>query len=193
MNQYNFTGVEEWNRIEGWFDLSFAIAIPKFIKQLPSGANSVELGSYKGRSSVAIASVLPSNGVLYCVDRFQGSEEQKKSHIDTSNLLEAFTNNIECFGVKDKIYTLQMSTTEASKKFEPESIDPIRHDAAHDGDAVKADLLNWYPKLKQGGYLFCDDYAPNWAGVMRAIETVGLEGKVVAASLWMHNKPVGSV
>ncbi|MBD2183822.1 class I SAM-dependent methyltransferase [Planktothrix sp. FACHB-1355] len=193
MNQYDFTGVEEWNRIEGWFDLSEAIAIQKFVKQLPPGANLVELGSYKGRSGVAIASVLPPNGVLYCVDHFQGSEEHKKSNIDTSNLLETFTKNIERFGVKDKIYTLQMSATEASKKFEPESIDPILLDAAHDYDSVKADLLNWYPKLKPGGYLFCDDYAPNWPGVMRAIETVGLEGKVIAASLWMHNKPVGSV
>lgn len=193
MNQYDFTRIAEWNQIKGWFDLSEAIAIQTIVKQLPPGSKLVELGSFQGRSSVAISAVLPPNSVLYCVDHFQGSEEHKNLNLDIGNLLDAFTTNIERFGVKDKIYTLVMSTTEAAEKFEPETLDLIFLDAAHDYDSVKTDVLNWYPKLKPGGYLFCDDYAPNWPGVMRALKTVGLEGKLVTGSLWMHKKPVGSL
>lgn len=189
MNKYDFTGIAEWNQIKGWFDISQAVAIQQFVKQLPPGSQLVELGSFQGRSSVAIASVLPADSMLYCVDHFAGSEEHKKWNLDISNLLDAFTKNIERFGVKDKINTLVMSTVEAAAKFEPESVDLVLLDAAHDYDSVKADLLNWYPKLKPGGYLFCDDYEPGWPGVMRAVKTVGLEGKVLAGSLWMHRKP----
>lgn len=189
MNQYDFTGIAEWNQIKGWFNLSQAIAIQSIVKQLPPGSKLVELGSYQGRSSVAIAAVLPPNSVLYCVDHFKGSEEHKKWNLNINNLLEAFTNNIERFGVKDKIYTLAMSSTEAAEKFEGESLDLVLVDAAHDYDSVKADLLSWYPKLKRGGYLLCDDYEPSWPGVMRAVKTVGLEGNVIAESLWMHQKP----
>jgi predicted O-methyltransferase YrrM len=190
MHKYDFTGVAEWNQIEGWFELPQAIAIQTFVKQLPADSTVVELGSFQGRSSVAIASVLPPGSVLYCVDHFQGSAEHKKANINTSNLLEAFTHNIERFGVKEKIKVLPMTTAAAAEKFEPASVDMVLIDAAHDYDSVKADLLNWYPKLKGGGYLFCDDYQPEWPGVMRAVKTVGLEGKVVTDSLWMHEKPL---
>lgn len=188
MSLYDFTGIIEWEGIEGWFSLAQAVALQKIVKHLPSGSKVVELGSYKGRSSVAIASVLPANSILYCVDHFQGSEEHKKSNLDR-NLLAAFTKNIEQFGVKDKISTLSMTTTEAAAKFDPESLDLVLVDAAHDYDSVKADLLNWYPKIKPGGFLLCDDYEVGWPGVIRAVKTVGLEGTLITESLWMHQKP----
>lgn len=191
--KYDFTGVAEWNQIQGWFDLSQAIAMQIFVKRLPPNSKLVELGSFQGRSSVAIAAVLPPNSVLYCVDHFQGSPEHKQWNLNISNLLEAFNANIERFGVKDKIYTLAMSTTEAAAKFEPQSLDLVLIDAAHDYDSVKADLLNWYPKLKPGGYLFCDDYQPEWPGVMQAVKTVGLQGNLVTGSLWLHRKPLEGV
>lgn len=189
MSRYDFTAILEWDQIEGWFNLPQALALQKIVKQLPTESKVVELGSYKGRSSVAIAAVLPAGSILYCVDHFQGSEEHKKSHLDVNNLLTAFTQNIERFGVKDKISTLAMTTTEAAAKFDPESLDLVLVDAAHDYDSVKADLLNWYPKIKPGGILLCDDYELGWPGVMRAVKTVGLEGTVIAESLWMHQKP----
>lgn len=186
---YDFTPVAQWAQIPGSCSLEKALVIQQIVKQLSPGSRLVELGSFQGRSSVAIASVLPANSVLYCVDHFAGSEEHKKWNLDISNLLDAFIKNIDRFGVKDKINTLVMSTVEAAAKFEPESVDLVLLDAAHDYDSVKTDLLNWYPKLKPGGYLFCDDYEPGWPGVMRAVKAVGLEGKVLAGSLWVHRKP----
>ncbi|MGA9380044.1 MAG: class I SAM-dependent methyltransferase, partial [Phormidium sp.] len=88
-----------------------------------------------------------------------------------------------------KISILAMTTTLAAAKFDSESLDLVFVDAAHDYDSVKADLLNWYPKIKPGGILLCDDYELGWPGVMRAVKTVGLEGSVIAESLWMHQKP----
>lgn len=188
-NRYDFTGVAEWNQIKGWFDLSQAIAIQTYVKQLSPGSTKVELGSFPGRSSVAIAAVLPTDSILYCVDRPPGSVEHKKSNLDLSNLLATFTANIERFGVQDKIRPVAMSTTQAAEKFQPESVDFLLVDAAHDYDSVKSDLLAWYPKLKSGAYLFCDDYEPEWPGVMRAVKSVGLEGNLITGSLWLHRKP----
>ncbi|MFB2935040.1 class I SAM-dependent methyltransferase [Aerosakkonemataceae cyanobacterium BLCC-F154] len=82
-----------------------------------------------------------------------------------------------------------MTTIEAAAKFDPESLDLVMVDAAHDYDSVKADLLNWYSKIKPGRILLCDDYEIEWPGVMRTVKTVGLEVTVIAGSLWMHQKP----
>ena len=188
-NRYDFTGVAEWNQIKGWFDLAQAIALQTYVKQLSPGSTLVELGSFQGRSSVALAAVLPPDSILYCIDHFQGSVEHKKWNLDLSNLLAAFTANIERFGVKDKIRPIPMSTTAAAEQFQPESIDLLLVDAAHDYDSVKSDLKAWYPKLKSGAYLFCDDYQPEWPGVMRAVKSVGLEGNLITGSLWLHRKP----
>lgn len=189
ITNYDFRKVAEWNNIPGFISLQKAKQIQKVAKNLPSNATLVELGSYKGRSAVAVASILPEGGTLYCVDHFQGSPEMTRWKIDCQDLLTEFSQNIKFFGVEDRIDVLVMTTTQAAKKFEPESIDMILIDAGHDYNSVKADLLSWYPKLKPHGFLFCDDYEPTWHGVVKAIEDVGLEGKIAAPSLWIHQKP----
>ena len=191
MNRFDFTGIVEWSRIPGWFDLSKAVAVQQVVKQLAPGATLVELGSFQGRSSVAIAAVLPANSVLHCVDHFEGSVEHRTMQLDLTNLFQSFQRNIAAFGVKDRIRVLQMSTVEAAGQFAADSVDLILLDAAHDFDSVRTDLEHWYPKLKPGGVLFCDDYETAWPGVMKAVEMAGLKGEVVVRALFLHMKPIG--
>ncbi len=182
-------------KLTGWFDLEEAIALQTAVKQLPPGSRVAELGSFQGKSSVAIASVLPPDSILYCVDMFRGTilrrgEKRPPTEEIVKKNVEAFTKNIETFGVREKVNFLVMSTNEAAGQFEPEYFDLLFIDADHSYEGVKADLTNWYPKLKPGGWLFCDDFGiPEYPGVAQAIQTYGLQGKVVAPSLWAHRKP----
>ena len=189
MSRYDFTGVVEWSRIPGWFDLPKAVAVQQVVKQCPRGSTIVELGSFQGRSSVAIASVLPPESILFCVDHFEGSPEHRTMKLDLNNLFQSFQKNIEAFGVSDRIRVLRMSTVDAAGQFATASVDLILLDAAHDYESVKTDLEHWYPKLKPGGALFCDDYEPAWPGVQQAVEAAGLKGEVVARALFFHRKP----
>jgi hypothetical protein len=67
-------------------------------------------------------------------------------------------------------------------------VDLILVDAAHDYDSVKGDLDAWYPKIRTGGFVVCDDYEPGWPDVMRAVNATGWSGQLIAPSLWMHQK-----
>jgi predicted O-methyltransferase YrrM len=187
--RYDFTGIAEWDQIPGWFDLPKAIAIQQVVKQLRPGARLVELGSFQGRSSVALAAVLPPGGVLYCVDHFRGSEEHHQARMELGDLQESFRRNVERFGMMDRIRVLALPTTGAADQFAAASVDLLLLDAAHDFASVRADLAHWYPKLKPGGFLACDDYHANWPGVLQAIEDCGLQGRLIAPSLWLHQKP----
>jgi hypothetical protein len=109
--------------------------------------------------------------------------------VDLGNLLATFKRNIERFGVKDVVRTLVLKTEDAARCFADESLALILVDASHDYASVRVDLLDWYPKLKPGGHLFCDDYHPRWSGVIRAIQAVGLPGTLAAPALWHHLKP----
>ena len=188
MQSYDFSGITEWNRIRGWFDLNKAIAVQRRVKELANDSTLVELGSFQGRSSVAIGAVLPDGARLHCVDHFQGSSEHYQMNIDVSDLKQGFMKNIEAFGVSDRIETVDMTTLEAATHFEDESVDFILLDASHDYDSVSADLNAWYPKLRSGGMLFCDDYDPRWPGVMKAVAEFGIDGDLAAPALWFHRK-----
>lgn len=187
---YDFTGIAQWAQIAGNSSIEKILLLQQVVKQLPAGAKLAELGCFQGRNSVAIAAVLPPNSVLYCIDDFQASKAAKKFNLEGSNLLDVFTKNLERFGVRNKILILNMGAIQAAEKFESESLDLIFIEGERDYDSVKSDLLNWYPKLKPNGFLFCEGYAAEWPGVMRAIKIVGLEGRAMTGSLWMHRKPV---
>ena len=62
---------------------------------------------------------------------------------------------------KNKTEFHRMLSTEASKKFEKESIDFIYVDARHDYCGVKEDLEHYWPILKPGGIIAGHDYHEN--------------------------------
>lgn len=51
--------------------------------------------------------------------------------------------------------------------------DLIHLDAAHEYEAVKADIATWWPLLRTGGHMIFDDYdggGTYWPGVRRAVD-----------------------
>ena len=189
MNRYDFSGVEEWNRIRGWFSLEKAIVIQRIVRSLPEASRLVELGSFEGRSSVAIAAVLPLGSTLYCVDHFRGSREHHEMGVDVRSIFKAFLENVERFGVRSRIRVLKSDSLEAAREFSDASLDLLFHDASHDFESVVADLTTWYPKINPRGWLICDDYEESWKGVMEAVDHLALEGRVETRGLWVHQKP----
>jgi predicted O-methyltransferase YrrM len=177
-----------WEQIPGWFDPVKALALQQVVRQLTAPAVLAELGSYVGRSTVAIAAVMPADSRLWCVDHFQGSRETQG--MTAGGQFDSFQKNMEAFGLRSRIEVLPMTTLQAADRFQPESLDFLLVDASHDYASVKADLERWYPKLKRGGFLVCDDYHTNWPGVMQAVDELKQPGQVLAGALWVHRRPV---
>jgi len=187
-------GLKRWSEITGYFTLEEALAMQALVSRLPQGARVAELGTFQGRSAVAIASALPPGGALFCVDHFHGAimfaGQPRPSPDETvrSNLA-ALAANLDAFGVRDRVTVLKGRTREAAGRFPPESLDLVFVDAGHEYESVRADLADWYPKLKPGGWLVCDDFEDAWPGVVQAIQETRLAGGLLAFSLWAHRKP----
>ncbi|MBP2627613.1 MAG: hypothetical protein H6Q68_2324 [Firmicutes bacterium] len=186
MSGYDVSNGNDWSQIEqitGYFTQSEALAMQCLVKQLSPKSTVVELGSFQGRSSVVIASALPPDSILYCIDHFQVPT------FNPADVLASFKNNIDKSHVADQIRLLVMETCKAAEHFQQESIDLLFIDASHDCESVKADIFHWYPKLKTGGFLVCHDYTyADWPGVAEAIKVLQLEGTLIGGSLWLHNK-----
>lgn len=79
---------------------------------------------------------------------------------------------------------MRMRFDEALPLFANESLDFIYVDGyAHDGELNGATFRDWFPKLRRGGIIAGDDYAPDWPLVMRAVDAFvaqyGLELHVI--------------
>ena len=79
---------------------------------------------------------------------------------------------------------MRMRFDEALHLFADESLDFIYVDGyAHDGELNGATFRDWFPKLKRGGIIAGDDYAPDWPLVVQAVDVFaashGLELHVI--------------
>lgn len=155
----------------------------------------VEVGSWKGRSASFLGVEIINSGKpikLYCVDTWKGSKEhQDMDCVKNDSLYEEFIFNTK--PIESVIIPLRMSSTQAATQFEDNSIDFVFLDAAHEYEAIKADIEAWYPKVKPGGLFAGHDYAIYGAypGVYNAVnEFASKHDKFILSSelCWVTNK-----
>lgn len=187
-----------WKDIDGFFEY------PSFYNmcmgEISSNSVMVEVGSWMGRSSCCVASLIKSSNKkidFYCVDTWEGSEEHsdliKSLNQKNTTLFDEFKNNVRECELEDYIIPIKMESIKAAEQFENESIDFIHIDAAHDYENVLKDIKAWFPKIKSGGLITGDDYG--WEGVYRAVnEFFGIENIIYYdhdnknGNVWLHKK-----
>ena len=118
-----------------------------------NGAIFVEVGSWKGHSTVFLGKVAKEcNGNVFCVDHWKGSIGVKE-HGETENCLEIFRNNMKTLGLDDCVHPLVMESVMAARIFADGIADLIFIDADHRYAPFSNDLDIWWPKVKSGGIL----------------------------------------
>jgi hypothetical protein len=116
----------------------------------------VEVGCWKGRTTFVIGNSF-FDFELYCVDHFYGSEEHQ-DQLKGSSTKEDFLKTIKYTRDISKINILEMTSVEASKNFEDNSLDCVFIDGSHDYENVVLDIESWLPKLKNSGIMIGHDY-----------------------------------
>lgn len=174
--------IDYFNQIEGWCDTG-VVDLYKSMTYTHNNAAFVEVGSWKGKSSFCMASLIDEqrkNIKFYCVDIWRSGED---------DFFNIFQKNTE--PVKDYINPIRLLSTEASKLFEDESLDFVFIDAAHDYENVKNDIYTWYRKVKKGGVIAGHDYHPTWPEVVKAVdEWATKNNKIINVDVttWIHHK-----
>jgi hypothetical protein len=95
-----------------------------------------------------------------CVDTWKGSENEDYHQNDklviNDTLYESFLQNTN--PVKHIINPIRMTSVEASKLYENNTLDFVFIDACHAYECVKEDIDHWLPKVKSGGILAGHDF-----------------------------------
>jgi len=121
----------------------------------------VEIGSFKGKSTVWLAKAL----------QLHGSKEKVLAvdpHINTR--YDAFLSNVSKLELSTWVEPVRNTSEQAAKNWN-QSIKLLFIDGSHRYEDVLLDLQLWVPWVKPGGVIIMDDTDPsgNFPGVLRAI------------------------
>jgi hypothetical protein len=167
----------------------------------------IDVGVWKGGSTVFLAELLKERGgpgVVLAVDTFLGSPEHWDRQGNMCDLIprrhgmpmlyEQFMSNIVRRGLQDWVVPVPQTSISAAIVLWRAGVraDFVHIDAAHDYEAVLADVRAYWGLLNPGGYLVGDDYHSSWPGVIKAADQfaaeVGAELRI-AAPKWVVRKP----
>ena len=159
----------------------------------------VEIGVWKGKSiSYAAVEIINSgkNITIDAIDTFAGSPKEPVLMDDKSvvnkTLYEEYLQNIE--PVKSIVTTYPLSSVQASKLYEDNSLFFVFIDGSHLYEAVKEDILAWLPKVKSGGFIGGHDIdqKEEFNGVRKAVNELIGEKNIILYNpgwaSWVHRK-----
>jgi predicted O-methyltransferase YrrM len=200
-------------KIPGWNGDDILAVIAKYAAMVPENGHILELGALFGRSTYALGhnkkesvklttidiwpTILLSNHteVNYHNDRC-GAEELALVHsklqkdpdrlegADFFELWKEFTKGIP------NLQGIRTFTNMNNHHFP--MVDIIFHDAGHSYEDVYADLVHWFPKLKQHGIVIIDDYEPSqFIGVVKAVDQFAEENNLVKEMVTGRNILIG--
>jgi hypothetical protein len=171
-----------YQNIQGWSDgidlvyQSIVAGLPRAqlsfmsgqLAPLPASTRSyhfVEVGTWRGRSAAFMAVEIANSTMAHrirfdCVDTWQGSTDEPEHQQDPSvvndTLYEEFLANM--LPVQGYYQALRMASTAAAKTYPDQSLDLVFIDAQHTYEAVREDILAWWPKVRVGGIIAGHDY-----------------------------------
>jgi predicted O-methyltransferase YrrM len=152
--------------IEGWLTDAEGELLFRLAAGCPPKLPVVEIGSWKGKSTVWLASgVRPSAGtVVFAIDPHEQSLEDPGA-----TTLEELMTNLARSGVAHVVVPIVAASHDVATTF-AQTAGVVFVDGSHLEDAVRIDLADWFPKLADGGVLALHDVLnERWPGPRRAI------------------------
>ena len=119
-----------------------------------------EIGVLGGGHAGRMLRNWPELTMLHLVDSYGGMSTEDPRFLKVARGFEPH---------KGRIKWHVMTSVEAAKTFDDESLDFVYIDANHEIAEVKADMSAWWPRVKIGGVLCGHDYFSN-RGVKKAVD-----------------------
>lgn len=155
--------------IDGWMadeELTFLHEVAENMDSI------VELGSYRGKSTVALAS--NCKGTVTAIDHWKDCYELDSDKENWKEIFENFKHNIKKY---KNINVIKKDTVKASKLVK--ETDMVFIDADHRYEGVRDDIKAWLPKTKK---LICGHDYDNTDTKKAVDELIKIDGTI--CSIW---------
>ena len=139
--------------VEGWMTRGQGEALYEAAAQCPPDGRIVEIGSFRGRSTIVLASAAPEGATVFAIDPHAGNDRGPQeiagyaSEADADHI--AFAANLETAGVADRVTHLRMFSDAALDELEG-AVDVLYIDGAHRYAPARADICDWGRRVSDG-------------------------------------------
>jgi len=149
-----------------------------------------EIGVYKGYTTRILQARFP-DAQLYLIDPWQEQALDAKMYRE-NNAVDWEEIYQDVCAEFSGCTIIRTDSTTASYMMQPESFDMVFIDGDHSYQAVREDIRNWLPKVRNCGLLCGHDYSRRGSnkGVVKAVnESIGQDNIIVGSrKTWIHYK-----
>jgi predicted O-methyltransferase YrrM len=173
-----------YKEIQNWFN--YELVFDEAIKNAQDGAKFVEIGVWKGGSTAYMGVEIfnSTKKIEYdAIDTFEGSKE----HGIVVGLYEEAYDNLKPLIDAKVVNLIKGHSQELVSNYADESLDFCFIDGSHEYEDVKKDIQAYLKKVKKGGILAGHDYDSLWGGVIKAVDEILVNVKIINGS-WIYYK-----
>lgn len=146
--------------IEGWMTGAQLARLWNVAAAAPRGGAIVEIGSYRGRSTVVLARAAPAGTRVIAIDPHAGSDRGPGEIRGSASVGDrdeaAFRANLAAAAVADRVEHVRLLSQAAHDRVDG-GIDVLHVDGAHRYGPARDDLARWGARLRPGGLLLLHD------------------------------------
>jgi predicted O-methyltransferase YrrM len=169
--------------VEGWFSREQVARVVERASEVPPSGRIVEIGSFRGRSMIAIARSASEGVEIVAIDPHAGNDRgpqeiegfAEEAAVDS----KIFLTNLERAGVRDRITYVRKFSHEALDDVEA-PVHLLHIDGAHRYGPASDDIASWGAKVADGGALVVHDSFSS-VGVTLALAT-----KLMFSGRWRY-------
>jgi predicted O-methyltransferase YrrM len=166
--------------VEGWFSPEQVERVSTRASEAPADGRIVEIGSFRGRSMIAIARSAPAEVEIVAIDPHAGNDrgpqeiEGFEEEAAEDNVV--FNKNLAKAGVADRVRHVRKFSHEAHDDVEG-PIDVLHIDGAHRFTPARQDIKAWGDRVARGGSMLIHDSFSSVGVTFAIFSTLLLSGR----------------
>jgi predicted O-methyltransferase YrrM len=146
--------------VEGWLSEAQAQRLWEAAQRVPRGGLLVEIGSFRGRSAIVMASALADGARMVAIDPHAGGDRGPQEIAAEAERGEAdhraFMANLRAAGVESRVEHVRLLSSEAHDAVDG-LIDVLYVDGAHRFAPARDDIVRWGARVRDGGTMLVHD------------------------------------
>jgi len=152
--------IEVLDGVEGWFSPEQVERFAAAAAEVPAGGRIVEIGSFRGRSTIVAARSAADGVEIVAIDPHAGNDrgpqeiEGFEDEAAEDNVV--FNKNLAKAGVADRVRHVRKFSTDAHDDVEGR-IDVLHIDGAHRFGPAREDIKAWGDRVGKGGAMLIHD------------------------------------
>lgn len=176
--------------VEGWLTEAQARTLYDAAVDVRPGGRIVEIGSFRGRSTIVLASAAAHGVEVVAIDPHAGNDRGPQEisgyEAEAEGDHEAFNRNLTRAGVAGRVRHVRAFSGEAHAAVEGQ-VDLLWVDGAHRYGPALADLRDWGDRVVPGGRMLVHDA---WSSVG---VTLAILRRLLVSEDWRYDGRVGSL